>query len=193
MGFFNFWKKKGKETVEPQSKSQSVHSTQQPKNVSSTTPVTPSRAEVQKHSTRSKGKKEDIGDLFKINIYNMFKYEPKFIEDTLLNGKQVKKYTLKLPDLELATFYKAEIVQHQNGTYDITFLSNVNEIRQNLVDFVDSCLNLYGTDFMNKGSIVDDDYRDSSMGVFSRIWYNKLRMENVYFTMSLTLHNITPQ
>ena len=193
MGFLNFWEKKKKSTVEPQSKSQSVHPAQHAKNVSPATSVTPSRVEVQKPSTRSKGKKENLGDLFKVNIYNMFKYDPKLVEETSLNGKQVKKYTLKLPDLELSTFYKAEITQHLDGTYDITFLSNVNEIRQGMVDFIDLCINLYGTDFMNKGNITNDDYRDSSMGVFSRIWYNKLRIENVYFTMSLTIYNITPK
>lgn len=185
MGFFNFWRKGKKETVKPQLKSLPAH------------PVEPIEPIEPKKPIEVKPVKNDrptplpaLCDLFRINICNIFKYEPKLIEETTAGGKPVKKYSLKLPELELSTFYKAEIIQHNDGTYDLVLQSNVNEIRKGLADFIDFCTREYGPDFMHKGSVADSDYRDVPLGVFSRIWYNKLRIENTYFTISLTIYNV---
>lgn len=195
MGFFNFGKQNKNrapqsETEEPKAERPSV---EQPP--IATPPMPPPAEETQVPFLRKKSKKEEAGPetFFSIDIYNIFKYKPQLLGEVAVNGKPAEKYTLKLKDLELDTFYKVEILKYKNEKYDLVFMGNVNEIRNGIIEFIDFCLKAYGPDFMNRGSISPEDRRDLSMGVFSRIWYNRLQINNLDFKVSLTIQNITPK
>jgi hypothetical protein len=138
-------------------------------------------------------KKNDISDLFRINIYDIFKYAPKLVETITLQGETAEKYSVKLPNPELGTFDKADIIKYPNGAYDLIFAGNINEISKELKEFVDFCVSKYGKDFMNKEGIVRQDHCDLVLGVFSRVWHNKLRIENVNFTISLSMYHIVKE
>jgi|GEM_PF-2954815 len=144
-------------------------------------------------ATKKKKEKESIGDFFTIDIYNIFRYEVKQVTDyPYLYRMPVEVYSFKPRDLELSTFFRVDVVKFESGNYDLIFRSNINEIREDLKTFVDFCITYLGPDFMNKGSIDEKDVRDASLGVFSRIWYNKMRIENLDFTITLTINDITP-
>lgn len=149
--------------------------------------------ENQRSFFRKKSKKDEFSSLFKIDIYNIFKYEPKLEGEVYRSGKPAKKYTFKLSELELATFYKVDIFQFQNGDYELLFRSNINELRDGLKEFVDFCVKDRGLDFMNKGGITQEDYDDAYLGIFSRVWHNFLRIENINFRLTLTIYDIPGQ
>lgn len=162
-----------------------------------TPPVVPSvQQEIPRSFTPSpkkKKEKENVADFFTVNIYDIFKHEPKSIrEGRGSNGYPVEIFELKFSGLELSTFFKAEIHQYENKHYDLVFISNVNEIRDTLKEFIDFCCKTFGPDFMNKGSFNKNDLRDAALGVFSRIWYNKARIDNSAFIITLTLYDINP-
>jgi hypothetical protein len=143
--------------------------------------------------SKNKKEKEDIADFFIINIYDIFKYDPKPVrKDKGANGRPVEIFEATLPEPELSTFFKVEILQYENKQYDLVFISKTNEIRDDLKEFIDFSCKAFGPDFMQKGSFHANDLRDAALGVFSRIWYNKVRIDNTSFTLTLILFNITP-
>ncbi|MDH6305066.1 hypothetical protein M2459_001803 [Parabacteroides sp. PF5-5] len=195
MGFFNFRK---------QEKQELANNTQEKEQETIPEVQTPVQPPLQKEilkpdipfisNSKKKKEKDDINGFFSIDIYNIFKHNPELTEKhASIDGKTAEAYTLKLPNLELSTFFKVEIFKFEDGHYDLFFLSNVNEIRDDLKEFCTFCATSLGPDFMNKGSINDKDYRDAALGVFSRIWSNKVTIDNLYFTICLRLSNITPQ
>ncbi len=133
-----------------------------------------------------KNKKENIADFFKIDIYNIFKYDLVLTHQSTSN----ELYTLHLKDIELDTFNHIDVNKYGNGSYDLIFKSKTNYIGIELKQFIDFCIEKLGSDFMNKKSITEDDQRDATLGVFSRLWYNKIKIENLDFTISLTIYNI---
>ncbi len=190
MGLFNFKKQNKQKSPEPK------HNPVQPTPVISQKPLPDQEIQIEtkeekpKFISQPRKKKDDISSLFKINIYDIFKYDPKLISNITIQGKSAEKYSYKLPDLELGTFYRVDIIKYNDGAYELIFVSNINEVRKELKEFIDFCVNKYGKDFMNKGEIVKEDYRDLPLGVFSRVWHNRLRLENLNYTISLTLYNL---
>jgi hypothetical protein len=138
--------------------------------------------------------KEDIADFFTIKIYDIFQYNPKPVgKGKGANGRPVEIFEVSLPEPELSTFFKVEIRQYENKQYDLVFISQTNEIRDELKEFIDFSLEAFGPDFMNKRSVNANDLRDAALGVFSRIWYNKARIDNTSFALTLILFDITPE
>ncbi|MDR1160877.1 MAG: hypothetical protein LBK45_00920 [Tannerellaceae bacterium] len=136
---------------------------------------------------------EDIADFFSVNIYDIFKHNPKSVRRGKgANGHPMELFALELPKLELSTFFRVLILQYENKRYDLVFISNTNEASDSLKKFIDFSCKAFGPDFMRKGSFNANDIRDAALGVFSRIWYNKARIENASLTLTLTLYGITP-
>jgi hypothetical protein len=192
MGFFKF----GKQHSQTSSNTEKAPETERPLSIE--TPVTPP---VQKEIPTplpslpsEKKEKEDVADFFTVNIYDIFKYGPEPVRKGKgANGHPVEIFELELPELELSAFFKVEIHQYENKKYDLVFISNTNEAGDRLKQFIDFSGKAFGPDFMQKGSFNANDLRDAALGVFSRIWYNKVRIENTSFTLTLTLYGITPE
>ncbi|MDR2810496.1 MAG: hypothetical protein LBB84_08100 [Tannerellaceae bacterium] len=157
-------------------------------------PVARQELPVQSLSDNKKKQKDDACDFFHIDIYNIFKHNPEFFEKgESTDGRPIDKYILPLKTPELSVFLQVNISKYENGRYDLHFLSKSNEIPQELKDFIEYCADVLGADFMQKKYFSEDDVRDLRLGVFSRVWRREIRIENIYFTLSLTLFNIPPQ
>ncbi|MDR1918526.1 MAG: hypothetical protein LBQ65_02635 [Tannerellaceae bacterium] len=142
-------------------------------------------------SGNKRKQKDDACDFFTIDIYHIFKHEPEFVEKYEDDyGQTVEKYTLKLNTLELSVFNQVNILRYENGDYDLLFTSNSNVVSSELKDFVAYCADVLGPDFMQKRQFNDEDVRDLRLGIFSRVWRREIRIENVYFTLSLSLYGI---
>jgi hypothetical protein len=197
MGFFYSTKKNTQ--VSPQGEVNENESAQ----VEESLPLSPSPVPVQDVAEEPKQKakllplkekKEEFRDFFKINIYSIFKYNPVLTGDKeKVMGKWVETYSLPLDEPELATFQHVKILKYENGHYDLIFSSAQQAISSELKEFISFSVEQLGPDFMQKGEFTDADAKDAVLGVFSRIWYNGLRIDNVYFTPSLTLYDITPE
>jgi hypothetical protein len=140
-----------------------------------------------------KKEKDDFGDFFSINIYNIFQYNPALTgKKEGAAGKGIEIYTLKLNGLELSTFHQVDVIRYENGHYDLVFSSSVTEIKDDLKAFIHFCVDNLGPDFMQKEGFTAKDAQDIGLGVFSRVWCENIRIENVYYTLSMTLYDITP-
>jgi hypothetical protein len=149
---------------------------------------------VQPLSGNKKNQKDDACDFFNIDIYNIFKHNPEFLEKgENAEGRPVERYILPLEIPELSIFRQVNVSKYENGRYDLHFLSKSNEVPQELKDFIEYCADVLGPDFMQKKYFSDDDVRDLRLGVFSRVWRRQMRIENINFTLSLTLLDIPPQ
>ncbi|GHT36383.1 hypothetical protein AGMMS49574_28020 [Bacteroidia bacterium] len=199
MGFFNSTKKNAQ--VSPQEEANKNESAQvQVSPLLSPSPVPiPVQAVVEETKKKAKllpwkEKKEEFRGFFKINIYSIFKYNPVLTgEKEKVMGKWVETYSLLLDEPELASFQQVKILKYENGHYDLVFSSTQQAISSELKEFINFSVEQLGPDFMHKGEFTDADANDIALGAFSRIWYNKLRIDNVYFTPSLTLYDITPE
>ncbi|MDR1203073.1 MAG: hypothetical protein LBL58_15785 [Tannerellaceae bacterium] len=193
MGFFKF----GKHHSQTSSNTEKEPATERPLHIE--TPVTPPVQKeiptpVASSPPKKKKEEEDVADFFTVNIYDMFKYEPVSVRKGKgANGHPVEIFELELPELELSAFFKVEIHQYENKRYDLVFISKTNEAGDRLKQFIDFSGKAFGPDFMQKGNFNANDLRDTALGVFSRIWYNKVRIENASFTLTLTLYGITPE
>lgn len=132
----------------------------------------------------------EIEDFFKIDIRDIFKYEPKFSYENeneyikKLNEKNGeegykvidKHYDLKLKELELGTFYKIEILQNHDDSYWLIFEGKDYMLTQELYDFVNFCFNKYGYDDLGNGIITTEDWILISSNKFIRIW------DDIYLT-----------
>jgi hypothetical protein len=141
---------------------------------------------------QKKKQKDDACDFFHVDIYNIFKHEPEFVEKyDNMQGQTVEKYALKPDKPELSTFSQIHIIKYGNGNYDLHFTGNVKNLNTEMIDFINYCAGVLGPDFMHKKNYSpDDDIRDMRLGVFSRVWPRQIRIENVYYTLSLTLYDI---
>jgi hypothetical protein len=137
-------------------------------------------------------KKKSLADFFKLNIHDISSY----LSDTSLatSGKSgLKQYAFALKEPELGLFDRAELSLHADGSYDIVFHGKGNELNASLRALIAFCAENWGDDFMKKGAVANEDANDLNMGIFSRFWMNRLRVDNVYFTMTLTLYNLKPE
>ncbi|MDR1257893.1 MAG: hypothetical protein LBK65_01240 [Tannerellaceae bacterium] len=191
MGFFNFIRNDVQKPGEQQ------NANTQPETPSSPPPSIeePATIAAQLPSQGLKKKqKDDISDFFNVNILNIFVHEPEFIEKYCAgDGLSVEKYILKLQKRELSSFNQITILRYENGNYDLLFTGDAVEVNTEMENFVNYCVRSLGEDFMRKNDFSEKDVRDIRLGIFSRIWYGRVRIENIYFTLSLTLHDIHPQ
>jgi hypothetical protein len=138
--------------------------------------------------------KESIAGFFKINIHDIFNSQPVLIGESLVDGRPAEKFVTKLSTRELSTFCAVEIVRFKGGDCLLTFLSDhINDVHDELKELIDFCLATYGPDFMKKGSFCEEDYRDIRLGIFSRVWHDTIRIENLNFALTLTLYHISQQ
>jgi hypothetical protein len=186
MGFINFLKQNGqKQEEEKEVTMQEMPILQSPE--------TENETAEQLFFETGKTPKEDICDFFHVNIYSIFKHSPELVERRKdADGGNVEVYTLKLAKPELNIFHQVDILKREDGSYDLHFSSRTNRMSEELTAFIHYCVDVLGPDFMQKRGISDSDLRDMGLGVFSRIWIEQVRIENIYFTLSLTLY-ITPQ
>jgi hypothetical protein len=157
--------------------------------------VVPKKAPVQPpvHVPQKK-QKEDACDFFSVDIYNIFKHKPAFAEKyTDGIGRTVEKYILKPDKWELSAFNRIDVLKYENGHYDLHFSGEEKTLNSEIIEFINYCTSVLGPDFMQKQDLSADDTRDMKLGAFSRVWNRHLRIENIYFTLSLTLYDITPQ
>jgi hypothetical protein len=143
---------------------------------------------------KKKRQKDDISDFFDVDICNIFKHEPEPADSKgAAGGEPVSKYVLGLTKPELSVFNRVDIFLHAGGSYDLHFTGNSETISDDLIAFVNYCAGKLGPDFMQKKAFSENDARDMWLGVFSRIWNGRMRIENIHFTLSLTLYNIHPK
>jgi hypothetical protein len=157
-------------------------------------PVARQEPPVQTLSDNRKKQKEDACDFFSVDIYNIFKHKPELLEKGEdAEGRPVEKYTLELKPLELAVFHRVNVIKYETGHYDLCFSSKTNKVSEELKEFINYCANVLGLDFMQKGVFSNtEDVRDIRLGVFSRVWRREIRIENIYFTLTLVLYGIPP-
>jgi hypothetical protein len=133
-------------------------------------------------------------EFFNVSIYDIAQHNPELVEKGIdAHGHATEIYSLNLAEPEMALFHHVDVRKYANGNYDLRFTSQRNELTEEVSDFVDFCIEALGPDFMRKTNICNDDVRDMRLGVFSRIWAGRVRIENIDFTLSLTLYNIEPK
>ena len=198
MGLFNFTKQNTETAPEakaPEVKAPEVRTIAPP-------PVPTTVAPIRTDNKRSKindinsGKnhKDDINAFFNINIQNIFKHKPDPAgSQEYAKGRRAEIFNLKLNPLELATFNEVYIIRYENSTYDLAFRSVLSEVKPELQEFLAFCETKYGRDFMGKGKFTDADVSDLNLGAMSRLWMNKIRVDNVYMHINLTLYDIQPE
>ena len=131
-----------------------------------------------------------IEDFFKIDIRDIFKYQPKFLyekENECIKklNEEIKEekckvidkhYDLRLKELELGTFYKIEITQSHDDSYWLTFEGRDYRLTKELHDFINFCFDKYGYDDLGNGIITSEDFILISSNRFVRMW------DDVYLT-----------
>ncbi|MDR1645470.1 MAG: hypothetical protein LBS05_06580 [Tannerellaceae bacterium] len=143
---------------------------------------------------KKKKNKDDACDFFHVNIYDIFRHEPEFVEKcTDNNDRMLEKYILKLANPELSAFDQIHILKYENGNYDLHFTGHARDVNDEIIEFINYCTDVLGIDFMHKGNFSENDIRDLKLGAFSRVWPTQIRIENVYYTLSLTLYDIPTQ
>lgn len=128
-----------------------------------------------------KSTKNAVSDFFKIDICDIFKYNPVF-EGTEQNsvGSQIDKYSLRFKELEMNMFFEVEITKFQSGEYNLNFKGNTNIISDEAKEFIKFAFQQFGYDDSGKGIIVSSDYDDARNEMFDRWWhYNGIWMTNV--------------
>ena len=153
-----------------------------------------------KESKPSEPKKERLEDFFKIDIRDIFKYEPKYSYEKEVDGiKKIsedgevldenvkeKHYDLRLKELELGTFYKVEILQSYKDSYILKFEGRNEMITNELYEFINFCFEKYGYDDMGNGKITTDDFQLFVINRFGRFW-DDVQMYNEGGEMTLYL------
>lgn len=110
----------------------------------------------------------DIGDLFQVDIYDIFKHEPVLVEE-----KDGKPFLFKLDVDELGTFHELEIRKVGNDNVNLTFYSDTGLMTEQIVSFVNSCVLMYGLDNTKSGYVNEKDLSMlKNIDYFSRMWSN---------------------
>lgn len=134
---------------------------------------------------------KEIEDFFKIDINNLFKYNPDFRSSEKNSvGEDVKYYTLRLKELELSVFYELKIIEVGENEINVRFIGNSNKITSDLKSFIDFCAVKYGLDNLGHGKVEQKDYFSAERNVFSRMW-NKVRISNMDSNkMEMTIYSL---
>ena len=137
--------------------------------------------------------KDDVSAFFNVSIHNIFKHKPEPTGNhEYAKGRLSEVYLLKLNQLELGTFNKVYVIQHEDSCYDLAFRSVISGVKPELQEFMAFCAEKYGPDFMRKGEFTEADLSDLNLGAFSRLWMNKIRIDNIYMHINLTFYDIQP-
>ena len=137
-------------------------------------------------------KKNELKDFFKIDIENIFKYNPQFSHsEKTESGNEVQHYNLQLKELELELFYEIEILKVGENEFNLVFKGKNNTITKDLKALVNFCYKKYGSDSMGNGIIVDSDLADAKNHLFLRLW-GEVMISNHYGdnNIGMTLFNI---
>jgi hypothetical protein len=191
MGIFNFTKQNVEST--PEVKAPEARQAVPPPAVN----PAPVRPEIKRNKPidppSSKNNKDDVSSFFSININNIFKHKPELTgSHEYAKDRRAEVFLLKLNHLELATFHKVYIIQYEDSHYDLAFRSAISGVKPEVQEFMAFCASKYGPDFMGKGDFMEADISDLNLGAFSRLWMNKIRIDNVYMHINLTLYDIKP-
>lgn len=135
--------------------------------------------------------KKSMEEFFKIDVNNLFKYEPVFSHsEKNATGREVKHYTLRLKELELSVFYELDIIEVGENEINVRFIGNSNKITSGLKSFIDFCAVKYGLDNLGHGKVEQSDYFSAERNVFSRMW-KELRIDNISSnTMEMTIYSL---
>ncbi|GEM_PF-1038902 len=125
-------------------------------------------------------KKEKVEDFFKIDIHDIYKYNPEYLGEEVNDfGTILKKYRLVLDRPELGIFDKLEINGFDNNSHNLIFKSNKNVLSKELREFIKFCTNKFGLDSSKEGEITNKDLNYIRQGIFSRMWTeNKVWIDN---------------
>ena len=124
--------------------------------------------------------KIEISDFFKIDINNIFQYNPEYIKsDISMSGNEIKHYKLRLKELELGLFYEIEIILTSEDNYNLIFKGRNNIITNELKNFIEFYTSKYGLDDLGYGNIENTDYNNLAHRVFSRMWGGNLWIDNM--------------
>lgn len=116
-------------------------------------------------------KKEKVEDFFKIDIHDIYKYNPEYLGEEVNDfGTILKKYRLVLDRPELGIFDKLEINGFDNNSHNLIFKSNKNVLSKELREFIKFCTNKFGLDSSKEGEITNKDLNYIRQGIFSRMW-----------------------
>lgn len=136
--------------------------------------------------------KNDISDFFKIDINNIFQYNPEYkYSETSVTGNEVKHYNLRLMELEMGIFYEIEILEVGENELNLVFKGRNNSLTEDLKSFIDFCASKFGLDNMGYGSIEESDYTNIQMNTFSRMWKH-VWIDNISqdYRISMTIFGI---
>lgn len=116
-------------------------------------------------------KKERLEDFFKIDIRDIFKYEPVYLGTQIsVTGNEVKRYALRLKEFELGLFNEVEILQVACNEFSLVLKSDENRITPEFAVFLKFYTSKNGLDESGNGCIEQSDYRNLDMHAFSRTW-----------------------
>lgn len=143
----------------------------------------------------SRKQPKDLSDFFQTDIYDIMRYSPTLVDDSVNEvGTHVRRYTLRLQDYELGTFYDATIHQFDDGKYNLMFEGKDGRLTRDVAEFVDFCAARYGIDRDGRREVMKDDYRKAEQGIFSR-WWDGLIIDNVNpeRRLNLSIFGIVPR
>ncbi|MDR2496808.1 MAG: hypothetical protein LBD21_06740 [Tannerellaceae bacterium] len=190
MGIFNFTKQNVESTPEVKAPEARPETPQPVVNVAPVKPENKKNKPVDYSAGRNN---DDISSFFSVDINNIFKYAPEPTgSHEYSKGHLAQVYLLKLSQLELGTFSKVYVIQYEDMHYDLAFRSTISGVKPELQEFMAFCASKYGPDFMSKGEFKEADISDLNLGAFSRLWMNKIRIDNIYMHINLTFYDIKP-
>lgn len=143
-------------------------------------------------SSQEEKPKNDISDFFKIDINNIFQYNPEYkYSETSVTGNEVKHYNLRLMKLEMGIFYEIEILEVGENELNLVFKGRNNSLTEDLKSFIEFCASKFGLDNMGYGSIEESDYTNIQMNTFSRMWKH-VWIDNISqdYRISMTIFGI---
>lgn len=140
-------------------------------------------------------KPTELSDFFKTDICDIFRYSPTLEEDSINEvGQHVMRYSLRLQDYELGTFYDATIHRFDDGRYNLMLEGRDGYLNRQIVDFVNFCASQYGIDRDGNREVTHGDHEKAEKGLFSR-WWDGVIIDNANpnMRMNLTIYSIVPR
>lgn len=139
-----------------------------------------------KSNQEETNKKTEISDFFKININDIMSYSPKFVGSSERSGDKyvVKEYLLDLPCRELGIFDQLEINDVSKDHYNMIFNSHSSTLNNELISFINFCVDKFGVDMSGNGKIYGNPNHVSMM------WPNGISIDNTLGHFTIMLHGI---
>lgn len=143
----------------------------------------------------SRKQPKELSDFFRTDICDIMRYSPTLVDDSVNEvGTHFRRYTLRLQDYELGTFYDATIHQFDNGKYNLMLEGRDGRLTRDVAEFVDFCAARYGIDRDGRREVTKEDYRKAEQGLFSR-WWDGLIIDNINpdRRLNLSIFGIVPR